>query len=110
VLKANRITQYFASSKDHPMQKELGILYKFFADLMIYHYLVDKNERAAAVALGVNPYFMKDFATAAKRFSAGKTFRIIGYFREIDARSKGIDNPSAKDDDLWKELIYKILH
>lgn len=110
VLKANRITQYFASSKDHPMQKELGILYKFFADLMIYHYLVDKNERAAAVALGVNPYFMKDFATAAKRFSAGKTFKIIGYFREIDARSKGIDNPSAKDDDLWKELIYKILH
>ena len=37
-------------------------------------------------------------------------FKIIGYFREIDARSKGIDNPSAKDDDLWKELIYKILH
>lgn len=111
VVKANRITQYFASSKDHPMVKELGILYGFFANLMIYHYLPDKNdERAVAAALGISPYFVKDYAAAARRFSAGKTFAIIGYFRDIDARLKGINNPSAKDEDLWKELIYKILH
>ncbi len=110
VVKANRITQYFASSKDHPMVKELGILYGFFANLMIYHYLPDKSDRVAASALGVSPFFVKDYAAAAKRYSAGKTFAIIGYFREIDARSKGINNPSAKDEDLWKELIYKILH
>ena len=110
VVKANRITQYFASSKDHPMVKELGILYGFFANLMIYHYLPDKSDRVAASALGVSPYFVKDYAAAAKRYSAGKTFAIIGYFREIDARLKGINNPSAKDADLWKELIYKIMH
>ena len=110
VVKANRITQYFASSKDHPMVKELGILYGFFANLMVYHYLPDKTDRAAASALGVSPFFVKDYAAAAKRYSAGKTFAIIGYFREIDARMKGINNPSAKDTDLWKELIYKILH
>ena len=110
VVKANRITQYFATSKDHPMVKELGILYGFFANLMIYHYLPDKSDRAAASALGVAPFFVKDYAAAAKRYSAGKTFAIIGYFRETDARLKGINNPSAKDSDLWKELIYKILH
>jgi DNA polymerase-3 subunit delta len=64
----------------------------------------------AGPAMGVAPYFVKDYATAARRFSAGKTFAIIGYFRDIDARLKGINNPSAKDADLWKELIYKILH
>ena len=110
VVKANRITQYFATSKDHPMVKELGILYGFFANLMIYHYLPDKSDRAAASALGVAPFFVKDYAAAAKRYSAGKTFAIIGYFRETDARLKGINNPSAKDADLWKELIYKIMH
>ena len=110
IVKANRITQYFATSKDHPMVKELGILYGFFANLMIYHYLPDKSDRAAASALGVSPFFVKDYAAAAKRYSAGKTFAIIGYFRETDARLKGINNPSAKDADLWKELIYKILH
>ena len=110
VVKANRITQYFASSKDHPIVKELSILYGFFANLMIYHYLPDKTDRVVAQALGISPYFIRDYATAARRFSAGKTFAIIGYFRDIDARSKGINNPSAKDADLWKELIYKILH
>ena len=110
VVKANRITQYFASSKDHPIVKELSILYGFFANLMIYHYLPDKTDRVVAQALGISPYFVRDYATAAHRFSAGKTFAIIGYFRDIDARSKGINNPSAKDSDLWKELIYKILH
>jgi DNA polymerase-3 subunit delta len=110
VVKANRIAQYFATSKDHPMIKELGILYGFFANLMIYHYLPDKSDRVAAPILGISPYFVKDYAAAARRFSAGKTFAIIGYFRDIDARLKGINNPSAKDADLWKELIYKILH
>lgn len=110
IVKANRITQYFADSKDHPMIKELGILYGFFANLMIYHYLPDKSDRVAAPALGVNPYFVKDYAAAAKRYPAGKTFKIIGYFRDIDARLKGINNPSTKEDGLWKELIYKIMH
>lgn len=110
VIKANRIVRYFADSKDHPMVKELGVLYNFFANLMIYHYLSDKNERIVAPALGIPPFFVKDYAAAARRYTAGKTFRIIGYFRETDARCKGINNPSAKDIDLWTELIYKILH
>lgn len=110
VVKANQITHYFATSKDHPMVKELGIIYNFFANLMIYHYLPDKTDRVVAPILGVSPFFVKDYANAAKRYSAGKTFRIIGYFRDIDARLKGINNPSATEDDLWKELVYKIMH
>ncbi len=110
VLKANRIAQYFAKSKDHPLVKEIGILFNFFANLMVYHYLEDKSDRAVAAALNISPYFAKDYAAAARRYSAGKTFAIIGYFRDIDAKSKGLNNASAKDDDLWKELIYKILH
>lgn len=111
VVRANRITQYFASSKDHPMVKELGILYGFFQNLMLYHYYpVKSDEKGIAAALKISPFFVKDYAAAAKRYPAGKTFKIVGYFREIDARSKGVNNPSAKDADLWKELIYKIMH
>ncbi|MCQ2334075.1 MAG: DNA polymerase III subunit delta [Paludibacteraceae bacterium] len=112
VVKANRITQYFAANpKSHDMIKELAILFSFFANLMLFHYLPDKqNDQAVASALHINPYAVRDYREAAKRFSAGKTFRIIGYCRETDARLKGINNVSAKDADLWKELIYKILH
>lgn len=109
-LKANRIVNYFADSKQHPLQKELLSLFGFFQNLLIYQYLPDKNERVAAQALGINPFFVKKYAAAARRFKAGKTFRIIGYIREADARSKGFNNPSAGEADIWKELIYKILH
>ena len=110
VVRANQITQYFASSKDHPMIRELTVLYGFFQNLLMYHYMPDKSEPVVARELGINPYFVKDYAAAARRYPAGKVFRIIGYFRDIDARLKGINNPSAKDADLWKELIFKILH
>ena len=110
VARANRITQYFASSKDHPMIRELAPLFTFFSNLLMYHYLPDKSQANVAKELGINPYFVKDYAAAAKRYPAGKTFLIIGYLREIDARLKGINNPSAKDADLWKELIFRIMH
>lgn len=110
IAKAHRITQYFASSKDHVMVRELAPLQTFFSNLLMYHYLPDKSQANVAKELGINPFFIRDYATAAKRYPAGKTFLIIGYLREMDARYKGINNPSAKDADLWKELIYKIMH
>ena len=110
ILRANQITRYFASSKDHPMVRELAVLYNFFQNLLMYEYMPDKSDAVVARELGVNPYFVKDYAMAARRYPAGKTFRIIGYFRDTDARLKGINNPSAKDADLWKELIYRIMH
>ena len=110
VARANRITQYFAGSKDHPMIREMAPLFTFFSNLLMYHYLPDKSQGSVAKELGINPYFVKDYVTAARRYPAGKTFLIIGYLRDTDARLKGINNPSAKDADLWKELIYKIMH
>lgn len=110
VLKANRIVRYFSESKQHPLQKELLSLFSWFQNLMIYHYLPDKSEVAVSAVLGINRFFVKDYAAAARRFTAGRTFRIIGYIRETDARSKGINNPSVNDLALWQELIYKILH
>ena len=110
VVRANKIAQYFASSKDHPMIREMAPLFTFFSNLLMYHYLQDKSQGNVAKELGINPYFVKDYATAAQRFPAGKAFLIVGYLRDTDARLKGINNPSAKDADLWKELIYKILH
>ena len=110
IFKANQITRYFASSKDHPMIRELAPLFTFFSNLLMYHYMPDKSQANVARELGINPYFVKDYVTAAKRYPAGKVFLIIGYLRDTDARLKGINNPSAKDADLWKELIYKITH
>jgi DNA polymerase-3 subunit delta len=110
IAKAVQITTYFASSKDHPMIRELSPLFTFFSNLLMYHYMPDKSKEVVSRELGINPFFVKDYVEAARNYPAGKVFYIIGYLREIDARLKGVNNPSAKDADLWKELIYKIMH
>jgi len=111
VVKSNRIIRYFAENKKaNPMVLVLAQLFKYFSDLMIYHYLPDKCPAAVAAELKINPYFVKDYQKAAKAFGAWKTMNIISYIRETDARSKGIDNPSTDDGELLKELIFKILH
>ena len=111
VLKANRIIQYFAENKKaNPMVMVLTQLFKYFSDLMMYHYLPDKSPAAVASELKINPFFVKDYQLAAKAFGAWKTMNIITYIRETDARCKGIDNVSTTEGDLMKELIFKILH
>ena len=111
VLKANRIIRYFAENKKaHPLVMVLPTLFNFFSNLMLYHYLPDKSQMTVASELKINPYFVKDFQKASQVFGAWKTMFIISYIRETDARHKGIDNASADEGDLLKELVFRILH
>lgn len=111
VLKANRIIRYFADNKKtNPLIVVLPQLFSFFSNLMIYHYLPDKSPGTIVSELKINPYFAKEYQKAAQTFKPWKTMNIISALRETDARSKGIDNPSAEDGDLLKELIFKMLH
>ena len=111
VLKANRIIHYFAENKKaNPMVLVLAQLFKFFSELMLYHYLPDKSQGVVASELKINPYFVKDYQKASQVFGAWKTMNIISFIRDTDSRYKGIDNPSTEEGDLMKELIFKILH
>jgi DNA polymerase-3 subunit delta len=85
-------------------------LNSFFVKLLRYHGLEDKSKESAARALGVHPFFVSDYIAAARNYPMQKIKAIAGYLREYDLRSKGIDNASADDGALMKELIWKILH
>lgn len=110
-VKAFRIVHYFGDNKKaNPIQMIAAQLFGFFSNLMIFHYLPVKTAEAAASDLRVHPFVAKNYVKAAQRFNAWKTMKIIGWLRETDARSKGINNVATDDGDLMKELIYKILH
>lgn len=111
VVKANRIINYFAAnSKEHPLVLTISSLNSFFVKLLRYHGLEDKSKESAAKALGVHPFFVSDYINAARNYPMQKIKAIAGYLREYDLRSKGVDNGSADDGALMKELIWKILH
>ena len=111
VFKTNRIVFYFEQNpKNNPIAPTLTVLYNFFSNLMIYYYLPDKSQGVVARDLGVNPYFVKDYQLAARNFNGWKTMEIISLLRTYDAKSKGVENASASEGELLKELVYKILH
>lgn len=111
ILKANRIIQHFAGNpKENPAPMVLAQLYAYFSKVMRYHTLSDKSKFSAATAMGVNPFFIDDFARAAINFPMPKLKHIISYLKECDLKSKGVDNVSADYGELLKELVYKIMH
>lgn len=111
ILKANRIVNYFASNtKNNPLVLTLGTLSGFFNKLMMYHTLRDKNERVVAGALGINPFFVRDYSKAAYNYHPVKLIEIFSLLRECDLRSKGVKNESVVEGDLLKELVFRILH
>jgi len=111
VLKANQIIRYFAANpKENPLVKVIPILFSFFSRVLTYHYLQDKSKNAVASALSVNPFFVSDYQQAAKTFAVAKVIKIISLLREYDLKAKGLNNVSASDGELMRELIFKILH
>ncbi len=111
VLKANRIIQYFnANQKNHPLTLTITSVYFFFSRVLRYHFLNDKSSRNVASALKIEPFFIREYETAARNYNTAKTVRVISLLREYDLKSKGFGNVSAIPGELLKELIYKIIH
>jgi len=110
VLKANQIINYFeANPKANPIVLILGNLNNFFSKVLLYHYVKDKTPQNVARELAVNPYFIKDYEQAARNFDYYRSTQIIGWLREYDLKSKGV-NSNASHGELLKELIFKVLH
>jgi len=111
VLKANQIINYFdRNPKTNNIIQTIGSLFSFFRKILIMHFMKEKNPKDIAATLQVNPYFVKDYQAAARKFNAKKTVAIISWLREYDMKAKGYDNASAGPGDLLKELIFKIMH
>lgn len=110
IEKVNKIINYFAhNQKANPLIMTISLLNSFFTQLLIYHSLRDKSKNSAARALKVNPFFISDYAIAAKNYPMRKVSQVIALLRDADVKSKGVGaNLSAGD--ILKELLFNILH
>ena len=110
VVQCNRIINYMADNpKSNPIQLILPTLYNYFIKVMLYHQVADKSQ--AASVLKINPYFLRDYETAARNYTLGKLASCIGYLYDTDLRSKGMRRSNnINDSDLLKEMVFKIIH
>jgi DNA polymerase-3 subunit delta len=111
VLKSNQIVNYFeANPKNNPIIPIISVLFGFFSKVLMVHGTDDKAESSLAKLLQVNPFFVKDYLHASKAYPIAKVADIIHSIRRADLMSKGIDNVSAGEGQILRELIFKILH
>lgn len=110
VAQCTRIVNHLAANpKEYPIQMLLPLLYGFFIKVMLFHQEPDKKK--AMAVMNVNPYFLKDYETAARNYTLGKLASCIGYLYDADLRSKGVrNNGTVTDGELLKELVFKITH
>ena len=111
VLKANRIVSYFGDNgKDNPLLVTAITLYGYFAKLIKLHCTQDKSQGNLASVLGVNPFFVKDYLTAARNYPPQICIRNISILREFDMKSKGYESGEVSEKDLYREMIFKLMH
>jgi DNA polymerase-3 subunit delta len=110
IVKANRIVNYFAENpKNNPLVMTISLLNGYFTQLLLFHGLKDKSKNSVAKSLGVNPYFVEEYFVAARNYPMRKVAQVIAFLREADIKSKGV-GANQSNEDILKELLFKILH
>jgi DNA polymerase-3 subunit delta len=110
-VKAYKIAENFAHNpKDYPLVMTTGLVFGFFIQLLKYHGLKDKNPKNVATAIGVNPYFLKEYDLAIKNYPMRKVSQVVSALRDIDVKSKGVGANALPQSDLLKEMLYKIFN
>ncbi len=113
VFKANQIIKYFDENpKAGSLFSFLPLLFSYFQNLMVAFY-APKRQSQEGVAEWLelrSPWAAKDYMTGMRNYTGRKVMEIISKMREIDAKSKGLDNPNTPPGELMKELIFYILH
>jgi len=110
LAKAFNIAYYMGKNKKaNPVQMSFGFLYKFFSDLIMYHTLSGQSPQTIASEMGVAPFAIKNFAEAARFYPLKHATRVISILREMDLKSKGLGVRQMEDEEIYKEMVYKII-
>ena len=105
-----RIIQYFeANPKAAPIQLILPSFYSFFSKLFMIYGLNSRDEKAVAAAIGVNPFFVKDYLLAVKQYSFPEIEKALLELHRYNLRSLGVKDAGTEDASLLKEMDFKII-
>ncbi|RNA62195.1 DNA polymerase III subunit delta [Chryseobacterium nematophagum] len=96
--------------KNNPFVMMLASLYNYFSNVIIYNTMAGQPPQSIASHMGINPYFIKDYAESARLYPLKHATRVISVLREFDMKGKGLGAVNMSEEELIKELVYKIIH
>ncbi len=111
VLKAYQIIRYFneyPKGNDYSVHGLIGLLYGYFNKLLIFHSLKGMSNAEMASAMGVNPYFLKEYQQVVQHFTVPRLKRAIRTLLEFNLKINGVGTAYTTEEELSQELIYKL--
>lgn len=110
--KVARIEQHFvANMKKNPLIVTIASLYAYFSKVFMLHSLRGQPDAEVLKALDLrSDWFLKEYKLAATHYNAAQCARVISHLKDYDLRSKGVNNDGVEEEDLMKELFWKILN
>jgi DNA polymerase-3 subunit delta len=110
LAKSIRIIHYFeANPKAAPIQMILPALYNYFSKVFMLYSLPNITEQSAAAALGVNPFFVKEYIATARRYDYEGIEKVLLLLHQYNLRSIGVHDAGTSDAGLLKELAVKMI-
>lgn len=105
-----RIIQYFeANPKAGPIQLVLPSIYSFFSKVFMIFGTGTNDEKTIATAIGVNPYFMKEYMLAARLYTYPGVERALLLLHSYNLKSIGVGSTATEDASLMKEMVVKMM-
>ncbi|MDB0011214.1 DNA polymerase III subunit delta [Crocinitomicaceae bacterium] len=111
VNKAYQIAKYFEHNpKAGDIHQVIPSAFGFFSKIMKVHFLSNKTKDAVATALKVHPFVASQMINASKVYNPKKIASNIAILHEYDLKSKGINNSSFPQNELMREMLFRLLH
>lgn len=108
--KAMRIVRYFQRNpKAAPFELVIGTLYRYFNQLLLFHHAAALSDGDKAKILGINPYFLQEYAIAKRNYPLEKVEQNLAILLTFDLRNKGYNDAFHNPIELLKEMVLKLL-
>jgi len=106
--RAYEIIRYFSTNpKNYPNPMIIAMIYSSFMKIIQYHYSADKGDLRA---LGVMWNLQRQFQSAVKYYTLPVSIRVLHLLKEYDLKSKGYEGCETNDQELLKELVFRIIN
>lgn len=111
LYKAIRIITYFeANPKAAPIQLVLPSLYSFFSKVYMLYGIEARDEKTAAATIGVHPFFIKDYLSAARKYDFNGITQALVLLHHYNLKSVGVGDSGTSDAALMKEMVVKMMN
>ena len=113
--RALKVAAYYASSPKFAMPMAVSALFTHFYRILKYQALImsvprpSSADKARALP-GVNPYFYKEYDAAVVNYPLKRCMGVIALLKEYDFKGKGGNAGEAAPDQMFVELVTRILN